>query len=65
MAVKYIVALDVAEDNPALIGPFPTERAAQKKAEIISADWGNGFQVLPMYESYGEFIRYSTEGEHA
>lgn len=59
--MKFMIALDVAEDNPALIGPFPTERSAEKIAKRASADWGNGYDILPVYDSYGEFIRHSLE----
>ena len=60
--MKFLIALDVAEENPALIGYFSNRATAVETATRISADWGNGFEVLPVYETYGEFIRHSEEG---
>ncbi len=53
---KYIVVVNTDEE-PAVLGPFVSLRAAQKIGEGLSDRWDLGFEVHPIHRTIGEYLR--------
>lgn len=56
--MRHIVAIDIGEDNPLLLGPFNHEYDAAVQGKDIHDRWGNDYEVFPVFTTYGEFLRY-------